>query len=168
MKQASIVGMACVIAFASLENARAACAVDDPKAVAESFFAKHAKFSSENPSKIKAVVTSRFFDALEREFKCAQDGVCAIETDPWTDAQDGHIGKPVVFATISNSAVAATVSMTYPFILDKTHHEEKTATLILQRASPAQCWLVGDLKGPLGDSLLQEVEDWHKKYGEDS
>ncbi len=168
MKHARIVGVACVIALASLNNACAACAIDDPKVVAESFFAKHAKFSSENPSKIKAVVTSRFFDALEREYKCAQGEVCAIESDPWTDAQDGHIGKPVVFATVSNSGVEARISMTYPFILDKTHREEKSATLILQRGSPTQCWLVGDLKGPLGESLLQDVEQWHKEYGEGS
>lgn len=167
MKHTRIVGTACVLASASLSNACAACASDDPKVVAESFFAKHAQFASQNPSKIKAVVTSRFFNALEREYKCTQDGVCAIESDPWTDAQDGHIGKPVAFATVSNSGVEATVSMSYPFILDK-NNEQKSATLVLQRDAPTACWLIGDLKGPLGESLLHDVEEWHKKYGQDS
>ena len=158
----------CILVLAAFNSAHAACGIDDPKAVAESFFAKHAQFSSENPSKIKTVVTSRFFDALDREYKCAQGQECAIETDPWTDAQDGQIGKPVVFTTVSNSGNEATVSMTYPFILDKKHRTQKRAELILQRGSPTDCWRIGDVMGPGGESLLQSVEEWHKKYGEGS
>ena len=165
MKLSRTSASACVLALAAFSSAHAACGIDDPRAVAESFFAKHSQFSSENPSKIKTIVTARLFDALDREYKCAQGDVCALEADPWTDAQDGTIGKPVEFATVSNSGVKAAVSMTYPFILDKTHRTQKQATLILQRGSPTECWLIGDLVGPLGDSLLETVEKWHKEFG---
>lgn len=166
MKRNRSTAWACTLALAAL-NSASACGVDDPNAVAQSFFAKHAQFSSENPSKIKSLVTPRLFDALDREYKCAQGQICAVEADPWTDAQDGRIGKPVEFATVSNSRVEATVSMTYPFILDKKP-VQKHATLVLQRGAPTECWLIGDLMGPRGESFLQAVEKWHKEFGSGS
>lgn len=153
------------IAPSTFHGAYGACATDDPAAISKSFYTRHAQFSSENPAKIKAIVTSRFFDALDREYKCAQGQVCAIEADPWTDAQDGEIGKPVEFATVSNSGAEATVSMTYTFVLDKAHREPRSAKLLFQRKSPTECWLVSDLVGPRGESLVQSVEKWHKEFG---
>jgi hypothetical protein len=151
--------------LSSFQGAYAACASDDPVAVAKSFHDKHVQFASENPAKIKTIVTPRFFDALDREFKCAQGEICAIETDPWTDAQDGEVGKPIEFASVSNSGTEAAVSMTYPFTLNKGHHEQKHATILLQRKSPTECWLISDVKGPLDQSLVEDVEAWHKQYG---
>ncbi len=58
----------------------------------------------------------------------------------------------------------ATVSMTYPFILGKTH-SEKRVTLLLQRESPTECWLLNDLVGPSGESLVKAIEEWYKEYG---
>lgn len=165
MKLTPAMVLACSIALSAFHGAYAACAIDDPAVVAKSFYSKHAQFSSENPAKIRTIITSRLFDALEREYKCAQGQICALEADPWTDAQDGEIGKPVEFATASNSGVEATVSMTYPFILDKTHRRQQRATLLLQRKSPTDCWLFGDLVGPRGESLLQTIEKWHKEFG---
>ena len=165
MKLRRTTALACFMAPSIFHGAYAACASDDPAVVAKSFHDKHAEFSSEDPAKIKTIITPRFFDALDREYKCAQGDLCAIEADPWTDAQDGSVGKPIEFATVSNSGTEATVSMTYPFILDKAHREQKHATILLQRKSATECWLIGDLKGPLGESLLQNVEAWHKKYG---
>ena len=165
MKLRLAAALACVVTLTSWHSGYAACVSDDPIVVAQSFFDKHAAFSSENPSQIKSIITPRFFDALDREFKCAQGDVCAIESDPWTDAQDGKIGKPVQFATVSNSGAEAKVSVTFPFILDKTHREQKHATLVLQRNAPTACWLIGDLIDPRGDSLVQYIEKWHKEFG---
>ena len=145
-------------------SASATCAVDDPAAVAKSFYTNHVDFSSENPAKIKKLVTQRFFDAMDREYKCAQGQICALEADPWTDAQDGDIGKPVEFATASNSGVEAKVTMTYPFILGKAH-SQKHVTLHLQRESATACWLLDDLVGPRGESLVGSIEAWFKEYG---
>ena len=148
----------------TIRSAAAACPTDDPAAIAKSFYSKHAAFSSEDPAKIKKIVTRRFFDAMDREYKCAQGQICAIEADPWTDAQDGRIGKPVEFATTSNSGIEAAVSMTYPFILDKTPRQQRV-TLLLQRESPTDCWLLSDLVGPRGESLVRTLEEWYKEYG---
>lgn len=165
MKRMSAVVLTSLIALSAFRMACAACASDDPAAVAKSFYTKHAEFSSEDPAKIKTIITPRLFAALDQEYKCAQGQICALEADPWTDAQDGDIGKPVEFATASNSGVEATVSMTYPFILDKAHHQQKHVTLLLQRKAPTDCWLLGDLVGPRGESLVQTLEKWHKEYG---
>ena len=168
MKLTRVIALACFMAPSTFHGAYAACASDDPAAVAKSFHDKHAEFSSENPAKIKTIITPRLFDALDREYKCAQGDVCAIEADPWTDAQDGEMGKPVEFATVSNSGTEAAVSMTYPFMLGKAHREQKQATILLQRKSATECWVISDLKGPRGESLLENVEAWHKKYGNGS
>ncbi len=66
MKLATVKTLACLIIFLAIHSASAACANDDPAAVAKSFYSKHANFSSEDPAKIKKIVTSRLFDALNR------------------------------------------------------------------------------------------------------
>ncbi len=164
MKLPIVKTLACSMMLLAIRSASASCAIDDPAAVAKSFYSRHANFSSEDPAKIKKIITPRFFDALSQEYKCAQGQICALEADPWTDAQDGNIGKPVEFATDSNSGVEAKVSMTYPFILGKTHGQ-KHVTLLLQRESATDCWLVSDLVGPRGDSLVRAIEEWYKEYG---
>ncbi len=164
MKVAPTIVLVCSMALPAFHSAYAACAIDDPAAVAKSFYSKHTNFSSEDPARIKTIISPRLFDALNREYKCAQGQICAIEADPWTDAQDGRIGKPVEFVAASNSGVEATVSMTYPFILGKTQ-SEKHVTLVLQRESPNECWLLSDLVGPRGESLVRAIEEWYKEYG---
>ena len=163
MKVMSAMVLACSMAL-SAHSASAACAMDDPAAVAKSFYSEHVNFFSEDPARIRKIVTPRLFDALDREYKCAQGQICALEADPWTDAQDGRIGKPVEFVTAGNSGVEARVSMTYPFILGKTHRQQHV-TLVLERESPAACWLLSDLVGPRGESLVRAIEEWHKQYG---
>jgi len=152
-------------ALAATPVAYAACASDDPVVLAKSFYSKHVNFSSENPAKIKTLITPRFFAALDKEFKCAQGQICSIEADPWTGAQDGDVGKPIEFAATSNSGVAANVSMTYPFVLGKAHREQKQVSLLFQRQSPTDCWLLDDLLTPGGGSLVQSIEAWFKEYG---
>jgi hypothetical protein len=153
------------MALSAPHSAYAACAIDDPAAAAKSFYSGHAEFSSQDPTPFKALLTPRLFAALDMEYKCAQGDVCAIEADPWTDAQDGSIGKPVAFATTSNADGKAAVSMTYTFVLDKAHRKPQHATLLLQGKSATECWLLDDVKGPHGDSLVQTIEKWHKEYG---
>ena len=165
MNLASVRVLAFLVVLWTIRGAAAACPSDDPAAVAKLFYADHAEFSSEDPAKIKEIITQRFFDALDREHKCAQGQICALEADPWMDAQDGKIGKPVEFATVNNSGIEATVSMTYPFILEKTPRQQRV-TLLLQRDTPKSCWLLNDLVGPHGDSLVRTIEKWFREYGD--
>ena len=156
--------LACLILVLAIRSASAACAIDDPAVVAKSFYARHTNFFSEDTGKIRNIVTARLFDALDREYKCARGQICALEADPWTDAQDGKVGQPVAFATASNTGVEANVSMTYPFILGKAHSQQHAA-LLLERQSPTDCWLLSDLVGPRGESLVRAIEEWFKEYG---
>ena len=165
MKLAPALVVGCSMALSASHSAYASCAIDDPAATAQSFYTKHTEFSSQDPAAFKALLTPRFFAALDMEYKCAQGQICAIEADPWTDAQDGTIAKPVAFATTSNADGKAAVSMTYTFVLDKAHRKQKHTTLLLQRKSASECWLLDDAKGPRGDSLVQTIEKWHKEYG---
>ena len=86
MKLIPVIVLACSIALSAFHSAYAACAIDDPAAVAKSFYSKHVNFSSEDPAKSKKIITPHLFDAVDREYKCAQGQICAIEADPWTDA----------------------------------------------------------------------------------
>ncbi|WP_386070923.1 hypothetical protein ACFJIW_09795 [Tahibacter sp. UC22_41] len=165
MNLASVRALAFLVVLWIMRSAAAACPSDDPAAVSKLFYAQHAEFSSEDPAQIKEVVTRRLFDALDREHKCAQGQICALEADPWMDAQDGKIGKPVEFATVSNSGTEAAVSMTYPFVLDRTPRQQRV-TLLLQRDSSKGCWLLNDLVGPHGDSLVGTIEKWFREYGD--
>src|ERR1700759_3951911 len=110
MKISSTVAFACFSMAATIGNSCAAFAIDDPVAIAKSFYTKHAAFASENPDKLKPVITDRFFIALNKEYKCAQGEICAIESDPWTDAQNGKICKPVEFESVSNSDTESVVA----------------------------------------------------------
>lgn len=158
--------IACLTALFRMPAAYAVCATDDPVAVAKAFYFKHADFCLQNPVKIRSLITPRLFAALDREYKCASQGqVCALETNVWTDAQDGEIGKPVEFVRASISGVGASVTMTYPFILDKTRSRKQHLTMLLQRKSPTDCWLISDLVGPRGESLVGFMEKWHKEFG---
>ncbi len=165
MKRNFAMILAFVMATLPSLSAHAACAIADPAAAAQAFYSGHADFSSQDPIAFKALLTPRLFAALDKEYKCAQGDICAIEADPWTDAQDGSIAKPVAFATTSNAGGKAAVAMTYLFVLDKAHRKQQHATLLLQRASASECWLLDDLKGPRGDSLVQTIEKWFKEYG---
>lgn len=154
-----------VMASLPSHSAHAACAITDPAAAAKSFYFGHAEFSWKDPAAFKSLLTPRLFAALDIEYKCSDGQECAIGADPWTDAQDGTVSKPIAFATTRNAGGKAAVVMTYMFVLDKAHGKQQHATLLLQRASASECWLLDDVKGPRGDSLVQTIEQWHKEYG---
>ena len=149
----------------SAVSSLAACPADDPVASAKSFYSDHRNFYTEEPSKIKKLTSPRLLAALEQEFKCSNGDICAIEADPWIDAQDGGIGTPIDFSLVSNSGLLAKVQMTYTFVLSKTQRRKQHVTLLFQRNSPSDCWLIGDLVGPSGSSLVTTLEKWHKEFG---
>ena len=139
---------------------------DDPAESARSFYANHIDFNFENPATIKDIVTPRLLSALEREYQCANGNICAIEAVPWTDAQDGDIGKPITFRTTENNEVLASVRMSYIFVLSKAEKRPQSVTLKFQRSSGSGCWLLSDLISPKGLSLVTHLEKWHKKFGD--
>jgi len=146
--------------------AHANCVTDDPTELAKAFYAKHVDFHFENPAKIESIVTPRLLSALTREYKCAKGNICAIEAVPWTDAQDGDVGKPIAFQTTENSEVQASVKMSYTFVLSKTQKRQQSVLLKFQRSSTNECWLLSDMISPRGVSLVTHIEKWHKKFGD--
>lgn len=157
--------LACFAVFLSAGSSLAACPADDPVASAKGFYSAHRSFYMEEPSKIKNLASPRLLAVLEKEFKCSNGEICAIEADPWMDAQDGGIGTPIAFSLVSNSGLLAKVQMTYTFVQSKTQRRKQHVTLLLQRNSPSDCWLIGDLVGPRGSSLVTTLEKWHKEFG---
>ena len=145
-------------------SAMAACPSDNPAAIAQAFYTHHADFYNSNPAKIRQAITPRLFAALTQEYICKQGEICAIEADPWIDAQDGTIGQPVSFTTLSNTRTEAKVLMMYSFMLDHQSHPQH-ATVVLQRPTPSSCLVVSDVIGPHGHSLLRQLESWHRQYG---
>jgi hypothetical protein len=164
MKLIPAIAVVCLTALFDLDFAFAKCANDDPATVAKRFYSQHANFPSGNPAKLRPIITPRLFAALEREYKCSKGKVCALDADPWIDAQDGDIGNPVEFLTIRNTGTQSAVRMTYPCLMDETHQRQQHVTLILQRRSPAECWLFGDLITPRGESVVESIEKWHEEF----
>ena len=90
--------------------------------------------------------------------------MCAVGADPWMDAQDGDITKPITFTTLEQTETSAKVLMRYVY---KLGHErsQKQVVLLLKRTSPYDCYLIDDLVGPDGDSFINALESWHREYG---
>lgn len=145
--------------------AQTKCAADDPALAAKSFYKLHENFDHEDPATFKNLVTPRVFAALARDYKCADGEICAQDTVPWTDAQDGEIRDPIKFDVITASAAQASVKMSYTFELSKQQRRRMSVTLKFQRASAQSCWLLSDFILPNGTSRISQIEDWHKKFG---
>lgn len=157
--------LAAALALLSASTAHAGCLSDDPLVMARSFFAGHADFAFDDPAKIRELLTPRFFAALAREHRCAKGELCAIEADPWTDAQDGDILRPATFKTTTNSGTQAEIKMSYYFALSTSQKRLQSVALKYRHSELSGCWELADLISPSGQSLVNHLEKWHKKYG---
>ena len=155
---------ALLTSFVSL-NGFAACLGAEPVDAARTFYNKHQDFHFGNPSKVEGAVSERLHNALMAEYMCPKGDLCALETVPWTDAQDGDIGEPVTFTLVSSSKVTAVVLMHYVFVLSPTEQRPRSVKIHLERKSQNSCWVVSDLITPSGQSVVTFIENWHAKYG---
>jgi hypothetical protein len=166
MNTKQILALVCTVIFQFPALAQQKCRNDNPQFIAERFYSAHADFYYANPDEIKDVISNRFFIAMEKEYKCKQGELCAIEANPWTDAQDGDMGKPVVFTTVSISEKKVLIQMDYTFMLSDIERRVQKVTLVFERLDTNACWLLSDFITPSGGSLLEYVEKWHSEYGE--
>ncbi|WP_412480427.1 hypothetical protein [Azonexus sp. IMCC34839] len=143
----------------------ATCADKDPALVAKSFHENHTVFHLDSPSNLKSIISSRLYSALSREYKCSRNELCAVEADPWTDAQDGEITKPIRFKTTQKTDTAAAVRMSYTFSLSDNRQWQQSVLVRLERNSVQGCWLISDLVSPKGQSLVGHIENWHQRFG---
>ena len=139
--------------------------VSDPADAAKTFYSQHPNFYCEDPKTVSDLVAPRLLAALKLEYACAQGEICAIEAVPWTDAQDGDVSAPITFKASDRAVSHAVVDMRYTFVLSKSERQPQRVQLKFERSDPSACWLLSDLVEPGGDSLLAQLEKWHKEYG---
>lgn len=139
----------------------AAC--DDGVAIkhAKAFWEHHRNFYYTDPAKIKELLTPDFFSVLSREAECNADGeVCAIDADPWTNAQDGDVVEPVTFRATSSSDSTVAVTMRYRLAMTDTRQEPQEVTLQLQKSGDQRCFLLDDFIPPGEGSLKKQLQQW--------
>lgn len=139
--------------------------VADPADAAKAFYSQHPNFYYENPKTVSDLVAPRLLAALKLEYACAQGDICAIEAVPWTDAQDGDVSAPIIFKAMDKTVSHAVVDMRYTFVLSESERRQQSVKLKFERREAGACWLLSDLIEPGGDSLLAQLEKWHKEYG---
>jgi len=157
--------LAAALTLVSATAEQAGCLSGDPLVMEKSFFAGHANFAFEDPAKIRELLSPRFFAALAREHRCAKGDLCAIESDPWTDAQDGEILQPASFKTTTNTGTQAEVKMSYYFALSASQKRQQSVVLKYRHSAISGCWELADLISPSGQSFVGHLEKWHKKFG---
>lgn len=138
------------------------CLGTEAQAAAAKFLGSHYSFYAEDPAKVQSVITPRFFKALELEHNCARKEPCALDGDPWLDAQEGRMSSKVEYVKERASDTDAVIAIRYNFLLSFDDTPEKQeAKLVLQRGAAGECWLIGDLISPGGTSFLDYTEKWH-------
>lgn len=146
------------------KTAVADCLGSEPLLAAKAFYQQHADFYYVDPAKLTDVVTPRLLKILATNYACSVDQECALDSDPWVDAQDGDIAEPVTFDLGDHTADQVTVIMHYIFTLSTTDRQAQQVALKLQQSG--QCWRVDDMITPRGKSLAGEITDWFKVNGD--
>lgn len=159
-----ISGIFCICFFNAIAHGK--CIQGDGVDFAKAFYEKHQDFYYADSAAIKDLLAPRLLAILEKDHKCSNGEICAIESNPWTSAQDGEIGKPIDFKLASSSANAAAVRMSYMLELGTAKKLPQSAELKLERNAAGSCWVVADLITPHDGSLRDTIEKWHKEYGD--
>jgi hypothetical protein len=109
-------------------------------------------------------VTPDFYASLLKETKCKE--VCAVEVDPWLDAQDGEVSEPIGYKLEAETELESSVKMSYTFHLSETQKKLQTVNFIFFREAADKPWRLSDFIGPRGNSLKKQIDEWHKEYGD--
>jgi hypothetical protein len=149
------------IAFAcTLPAVALACPATTPVDTARWIYTTHADFYFRGEAKAQ-YLSSTLRELLNKDWKCQEPGdQCAIGANPWTSAQDGDVLKPVTWKLASASDKKAVVEMSYPFGSENSEIKPvaQTTSLSLIKNPGTQCWVLDDLTGPDGTSLLQALQ----------
>jgi len=159
-----ISGIFCICFFGVVAQAK--CIQGDGVDFARAFYEKHQDFYYADSAAIKDFLAPRLLAILEKDHKCSDGEICAIESNPWTSAQDGEIGKPIEFKLSSSSTNTASVRMSYKLELGASKKLPQSVELQLERNAASSCWVVADLITPRDGSLRDYIEKWHKEYGD--
>ncbi len=140
------------------------CLGSDALQAAKALYLHDYGFATGDPAKSAGLLDPRLSDRLAKNFACEKDGVCALETDSWTGAQDGAVAEPITISFMDDgSAKAITdvkVRFAFQFALGDEAPVPKSAILELAREGEGQCWKLFDMTSATGDSLLQQLIDY--------
>ena len=142
------------------------CLGSDALQAAKALYLHDYGFATGDPAKSAGLLDPRLSDRLAKNFACEQDGVCALETDSWTGAQDGAVAEPITITYLDDAAKSITdvkVRFAFQFALGDEKPEPKSAILELARDGEGQCWKLFDMTSASGDSLLQQLIDYQDK-----
>ncbi|NYF22773.1 hypothetical protein HDC36_004250 [Xanthomonas sp. JAI131] len=113
------------------------------------------------PQNLDGLLTPSFAHAVKDELACAErEGICRLDYDPWTNAQDGDIEGTPRFTLVSGGSLATVleVRVDYRLAIDATRKQPGSVKIELQRRGNG-CWAVSDLISPDGDSLFARLSD---------
>jgi hypothetical protein len=139
------------------------CLGSDVLQAAKALYLHAYDFAVGDPAKSKGLLDARLGDRLAKNYTCEADGVCAIEADTWTGAQDGAVAEPITFSLVdagSSSVTQAKVRIDFTFVLEGNKPQPESATLEFARDGGGQCWKLLDMTSADGQSLLQQLIDY--------
>jgi hypothetical protein len=137
------------------------CLGSDVLQAAKALYLHDYDFAVGDPAKSKGLLDPRLGDRLAKNYACEADGVCAIETDTWTGAQDGAVAEPITFSLVDSSSVTqAKVRVDFSFVLEGEKPKPESAILEFARDGGGQCWKLFDMTAANGQSLLQQLIDY--------
>ncbi|QDW01040.1 DUF3828 domain-containing protein [Pseudomonas sp. KBS0707] len=151
------------IAFACLlsSTAQAACPAATPVDTARWFYEKHQDFYLSGKGSAD-YLSKPLLGLLKKDWACQNGDQCAVSANPWTDAQDGDVQKPIDWKLVSNSDKQAVVEMTYNLGYKDAPQQPVTSqtTRLLLTKNASSCWVLDNLQGPQGVALMQTLEEF--------
>ncbi|MEE5044043.1 DUF3828 domain-containing protein [Pseudomonas alliivorans] len=155
--------LALVIACLLSSTAHAACPAATPVDTGRWIYEKHQDFYI-NGKGSADYLSKPLLSLLKRDWTCQGPGgdQCAIAANPWTDAQDGDVQKPIEWKLVSNEDKQAVVEMTYMLGYKDAPQQapaSQTSRLRLVK-NPNGCWALDDLQGPQEVALTQTLQDF--------
>jgi hypothetical protein len=143
------------------------CLGSDALQAAKALYLYDYGFSSGDPAKSEGLLDSRLSDRLAKNFACEKDGICALDTDSWTGAQDGAVAEPITISLVddgfSNAITDVKVRFAFQFALQGEKPEPMSAILEFARDGEGQCWKLFDMTSGSGKSLIQQLIDYQDK-----
>lgn len=133
-------------------------AASTPVASTELLYRSAPDFYHAQPDKTHSLLSKRLGYLLSKEYQCADGVICAIDANPWTDAQNGEILEPT-FREVSHADTSSHIRMCYRLSLASTQLKQRCATIVVVRDATGH-WLIDDLVSPSGISLQHTLESF--------
>jgi hypothetical protein len=144
------------------------CLGSDALQAAKALYLHDYDFASADPATSAGLLDPRLSDWLAKNWACEKDGVCALETDSWTGAQDGAVAEPITITLMDADGGTTPITdakVRFAFMFDLGAGEKRTpesAILKFARDGEGQCWKLLDMTSATGQSLLDQLT--HYQY----